>query len=418
MKKIKKISDVVNGHLCTGCGVCAYLAPKTLQMIDFVDLGKRPVPINNDNLLSTETLECCPGAKIERLPKKTDCIEELQTQWGNVFEVWEGYASDTEIRKTGSSGGIITALSQFCLEIKEMDSVLNTISDTDAPHLNKTVKSTNKAQLIEAAGSRYSPSSPCEHLQEIENSKKTCVFVGKPCDVYAVQKARIKRPALDEKLGLTLSFFCAGVPSTNGTIKLMNKMGLTSIKNIISLRYRGNGWPGKWTLKYKEKDQLIQKQMTYAESWGELQKDRQWRCYICPDHVGEFADISVGDPWYREIKEGEDGRSLIIVRTRLGQKILKEAQEQGFVVLEKCDPTILPLSQPNLIQAKNVLWGRLLALKISGASVPNFSGYSLLELWLQKLPIKEKVKSLLGTLKRVYVKGLLFKQTKSHPFNK
>lgn len=412
MKQVKNISDVVEGHLCTGCGVCAYLAPDALQMIDFDEVGKRPVLIEKQTIeeVNSDALDCCPGARIDRLPKNTDCLDELQTQWGNVYEVWEGYASDTEIRNTGSSGGIITALSQYCLEYKGMDSVLNTMADKDSPYLNKTVNSTSKAQLIEAAGSRYSPSSPCEHLKEIENAKGSCVFVGKPCDAYAVNKGRQKNPLLDKKIGLTLSFFCAGVPSTNGTMKLMKKMGLNSIKDLISLKYRGNGWPGHWTIKYKEKGELKQKKLTYAESWGELQKDRQWRCYICPDHIGEFSDISVGDPWYREIKQGDPGRSLIVVRTKLGQKILRGAHEQGFVIIEKSLPNILPRSQPNLIQAKNVLWGRLLALKVSGSSMPVFSGYNLLELWLKNLTLVEKSKSVLGTLKRVYVKGLFFKQ--------
>jgi len=412
MSKVKNIADVVSGHLCAGCGVCSYLAPDALEMVDSIDLGKRPLVKDQlrFNAVSNDILESCPGWKIERLPEKEESIKELQALWGNVYEVWEGYATDKQVRKSGSSGGVITALSQYCLDYEGMGHVVNTAADNKTPYINKTNSSRTKEEMGAAAGSRYSPSSPCENLESIENSSNACVFVGKPCDVYAVHKARIKRPNLDKNLGLVLSFFCAGVPSTRGTLKLMQKMGVKSEKNVQSLQYRGDGWPGLWTVKYQENNELQQQQLTYQESWGELQKDRQWRCYICPDHVGEFADIAIGDPWYRKVKEGEGGRSLIIVRTERGRQILRDAQKQGVIAIQKCTPDILPRSQPNLIVAKNVLWGRLLALRLSGARFPIFTGFKLFELWKTNLTLKEQAKSIIGTAKRVYIKKLLCKQ--------
>ena len=49
------------------------------------------------------------------------------------------------------------------------------------------------------------------------------------------------------------------------------------------------------------------------------------------DHTGEFADISVGDPWYREIREGEAGSSLIIARTEAGRDYITNAIESGAI---------------------------------------------------------------------------------------
>ena len=46
----------------------------------------------------------------------------------------------------------------------------------------------------------------------IQNAPAPCVFIGKPCDVAAVENVRRLRPALDEKVGLTIAIFCAGTP--------------------------------------------------------------------------------------------------------------------------------------------------------------------------------------------------------------
>lgn len=70
------------------------------------------------------------------------------------------------------------------------------------------------------------------------------------------------------------------------------------------------------------------------ESWGFLQKYRPYRCHLCPDGTGEFADISCGDPWYREIKEHETGYSLALARTQRGREILHAAIDAGYAVLK------------------------------------------------------------------------------------
>jgi len=410
MTKLKTIRDVVEGHLCTGCGVCAYLSSDNLEMRDELEYGKRPVlkktaPVNE----SAELFACCPGSHLERLPPLEHNIKSLEKSWGNVLEVWEAFATDEQIRHAGSSGGVLTALSLYCLEQEKMAHIVHTKADPQTPYLNTTACSSNKEKLMAGTGSRYAPSSPCEKLNTIEAANAPCVFIGKPCDVAAVHKARVIRPKLNENLGLVMSFFCAGVPSTAGTVKLMQTQGVSDKNTVTSLRYRGNGWPGLWTVQYQEDGQVKQQQLTYQQSWGELQKDRQWRCYICPDHIGEFADIAIGDPWYREV-QSEQGRSMIVVRTERGRQIVKAAADAGYLVLEEADSKILPQSQPNLEQTKAWLWGRLFALNLAGAAVPKYTGFFLFDFWIKTVSTKEKLKSMLGTFKRVYVKKLREKQ--------
>ncbi|WP_226666441.1 Coenzyme F420 hydrogenase/dehydrogenase, beta subunit C-terminal domain [Microbulbifer aggregans] len=415
MQIIKTIEEVRNFQLCTGCGVCAALERERYAMEDVPEEGIRPRVKEGAPAASGAAFHACPGARLEHDFDKDDRAlnAELGSAWGPVYEVLEGHASDGEIRFAGSSGGAASALALYCLEQRQMRGVLHTSVDPEQPYRNRTVFSRDRAALLAATGSRYAPSSPCTELQQIIDAKGECVFIGKPCDAAAVNAARKQSPQLDENLGLSIAFFCAGVPSTSASLQLAAMQGADSPESIRALRYRGNGWPGVWSLDYMvPADEIAtggeprRRTLSYAESWSFLQRHRQWRCYICPDHTGEFADIAVGDPWYREIIPGEPGSSLIVARTPRGQQILDGAIAAGYLTVTKREASLLPRSQPNLLAARGSLWARLHTLRLFGAAVPRFSGFTLFPFWWRELNFVDKARSIFGTVKRIYRKRL------------
>jgi coenzyme F420 hydrogenase subunit beta len=326
------------------------------------------------------------------------------------MELWEGYASDPEIRLKGSSGGLCTALSLFCLDTGRAGGVLHIGSDPERPWENKTYRSTTKAELISRAGSRYAPASPCDSLKQIEMAPDASVFIGKPCDIAGLKMSQKVMPELENKTALTLGFFCAGTPSTRGTIDLLQAQGIDYC-SLSKLQYRGEGWPGMATATLKGSNHKAM-EMSYMDSWGFVQKYRPFRCYLCPDLTAEQADISVGDPWYRDIEENEPGRSLILIRTEKGRNIFQQAMAKRYVTAEKADPEIIYKSQKNLLGKRQAIWGRILAMKLMGIPVPKLAGFYLFENWLD-LSLKEKARSVVGTLRRIiqrkYYKPLEYK---------
>ncbi|MBX3177320.1 MAG: Coenzyme F420 hydrogenase/dehydrogenase, beta subunit C-terminal domain [Candidatus Hydrogenedentes bacterium] len=384
-------------------------------MVDIEAEGRRP-KINPSHEVGPDALRVCPGVGLAHAPAMPGdpYIPELRSAWGPVLGVWEGYAADPEIRYSGSSGGAATALALYCLEVGGMKHVLHTAARSDAPYLNETVTSRTRADLLRATGSRYAPASPCDGLQTIEDAGGHCVFIGKPCDVAGVQKACKLRPRLDENLGVTIGFFCAGTPSTRGTLELLRRMGVEEPSSLVSLRYRGNGWPGKATAVFRTKRAEESRDLTYQESWGDvLSKHQQWRCKLCADHTGEFADIAVGDPWYRTIEEGEPGRSLILARTERGAMLVLAAAKAGFLEVHDADPGILPSSQPNLLRARGALWGRLLACQLLCVSYPKYVNIPLFKHWCVQLNILQKLKSVLGTIRRILTRNTTLDLRKS-----
>ncbi len=204
-------------------------------------------------------------------------------------------------------------------------------------------------------------------------------------------------------LALVLTFFCAGTPSTRGTLDLIQFMGAEPA-SVETVRYRGDGWPGGFKIRFKKLgSEIVEKFMTYAESWGRLTGYRSLRCNLCPDGLGRLADISCGDAWERMGKD-DPGRSLVLVRTERGREILHRAMAAGYVELERVGSDSVMAAQPDLLQRRREIFGRLLALKLFGVPTPEFPGFSLFRSWSRQ-PFGIQARTLGGTLRRVVKRG-------------
>jgi coenzyme F420 hydrogenase subunit beta len=411
------IAEVVEKRLCTGCGACSGIAPAHFRMVDVPSAGLRPEFTGQADDPKTEALalSVCPGvganalAAINRIAdgsKDAPCPRE----WGPVLEVWEGHAADVETRWRGSSGGAVTALAAHALAAGRAGGVVHVRQKTDNPIENETTISESVAELVATAGSRYAPASPCDRIDEIARRETPVVFIGKPCDVQAIAAASQRDPRLDRNIALTIAIFCAGTPSSNGTRALLDRLGVPEDAAVTGIRYRGEGWPGEMHATYRLPDGTAGKTggISYEEGWGRiLQRHRQWRCHVCADHTGEYADISVGDPWDKP-RGGETtpGSSLIIVRTERGRTFLRRAMAAGELTASRRSRNAIATAQPNLARTRRLLFGRLAGMRIAGMTPPAYPGWRLGWLWLWRASLRDRAGSLLGTIKRVVARRL------------
>ena len=140
---------------------------------------------------------------------------------------------------------------------------------------------------------------------------KKYAFIGKPCDVTVLKNFQKLNPIIAEMIPITMSFFCAGLPSIDAQKKLLEEMGCDS--RVVSLRYRGNGC--------------------------RVMQQRIWKmCRFCLDGIGEMADIACCDAWYltEDNKPNfteADGRNGIICRSNQGVEIVREASALGKLVV-------------------------------------------------------------------------------------
>ncbi|MEQ9259272.1 MAG: Coenzyme F420 hydrogenase/dehydrogenase, beta subunit C-terminal domain [Roseovarius sp.] len=399
------ISSVVACNLCTGCGACAGAFPGLIRMVEDSRAGRRPVvePTPEGRSAAERALALCAGAQTDwRTLDRRDATDEA---WGPVLAAWEGWAGDDEIRHRGSSGGAVTALSLFALQSGAAGGVAHVAAREDDPRRNAAVISTDRAGLLRGAGSRYAQASPLEALAMLQGTVGPVAFTGKPCDIASLQKAMRADANLAARIPLTIAIFCAGAPTLAATDRLLDRLGFPKTARLTDLRYRGKGWPGLMQATWQEADgtEKASEGIPYAEGWGQiLQAHRGWRCRVCADHTGAFADISVGDPWHAPPKGHTDpGRSLIVARTARGRAFVEAAIRAGALVAEPRGRDVIARAQPNLVATNGAVWGRRLAMRALGLAAPRDRGQRLFGLWL-RLPAKAKLQSVLGTWKRAW----------------
>ena len=146
------------------------------------------------------------------------------------------------------------------------------------------------------------------------------------------------------------------------------------------------------------------------DSWGLLAAYRPMRCHLCPDGLGQSADISCGDAWERFTGKPDPGRSIVIVRTERGREILRRALAEKYIELERVGPEAVTAAQPNLLQRRRELFGRLFAMKLLLIPAPSFPGFSLFRSWV-RLPLLRQFQTIVGTLRRFLLRGLWRKRT-------
>lgn len=397
MRKLRTIADVIDWGLCVGCGACASACTHGgVTMTHVEKTGYRPV-FREGCDECRDCIPVCPGARLTA--PTTASSSSVSTEFGDCLEIHEGWATDPEVRRKGSSGGVLSALSLFCLERGGFDGILHAGMDPEQPWRNRNFVSRTREDVLSRTGSRYAPSSPCEGLSTPRPAGRY-VFIGKPCDTAAASALIATSHDCVADVALTLTFFCAGTPSTRGTLSLIEGAGLTT-QGIRRVQYRGEGWPGYFEV--SNADGTVLHRLTYEDSWARLTEHRPLRCNLCPDGLGRLADISCGDAWHR-FSTDDPGRSLILVRTERGRTILRAAAQAGYVTLGPATQRDVLAAQQNLLERRRALFGRLVALTLVGAPIPNFRGFSLLRGWMT-LSVYERARSVVGTLRRALTRG-------------
>ncbi len=404
------VREVLRHDLCAGCGICQSIAGGDRVRVRLDGQGYlRPVIRGQ---IAPEALkviaDVCPGSRV--VHACYDPQARVHPVWGPYLAMRTGYACDAETRFRGSSGGAVSALLIHLLRTGEIDYVVQIAAGADNPLVNAVRLSRTREQVMSCAGSRYAPSSPLTDIGRLLDEPGNFAFVGKPCDVSALRRYALHDPRVGRKVKTMISFMCAGVPSQNATEALVRKMGCDP-QDVRSLRYRGDGWPGYARVVCKDGSEA---KMSYEQSWGTiLTHHLQFRCKICPDGVGEFADVVCADAWECDERgfpafSEREGRSLIISRTSVGERIVQRCIADGELAVDAAPatPEMVRVMQPYQFYRKTVLAPRYLAIRLWGGVHPQVSFKSLLRA-SRCQPFPRHARNFLGMIKRLMMARLV-----------
>lgn len=398
------VDSVVTNGFCSGCGACAGLVGENKIKMTISQQGfLRPVLINKLNPQESSKINVvCPGIRIEQPSSELP----YHSIWGSISSVRTAYATDEELRLSGSSGGVISALAMLLLETHKVDFVAQIAVSEDNPLMNRVQQSRTREDVLRAAGSRYAPAAPLETIEQFLDSDERFAFIGKPCDVAALRALARIDERVDRKVPFMISFMCAGVPSLHGTYALLDQMGV-ALKDLNKFRYRGDGWPGNArAVTYAGRIE----EMDYNSSWGNvLNRHLQFRCKICPDGTGELADIVCADAWYG--KDGypdfdeRDGRSLLLARTSAGEQLIADALRAQ--VIEASDLPVVDIAsmQPYQVNRKQMVLARLIGTLLRRGTLPRYRNLGLIRASLSASKVPW-FRNIVGTFKRAIGENL------------
>ncbi|MBN2286349.1 MAG: Coenzyme F420 hydrogenase/dehydrogenase, beta subunit C-terminal domain [Tissierellales bacterium] len=393
---MNKIDKIIKADLCLGCGLCEAIATKEKCKMGLAENGfYRPLftkPVTREVIKTISN--CCPGISIRNHRDNNDI-------WGKVAEIKEAWSSDPTIRKKGSSGGILTSLAVFLLENKLVDGILQ-VGKSESHYLYNELKiSKTREEVINNASSRYAPALVFDQMKFIlDQNNDKYAFIGKPCDIAGIKNFVQEFPQYKDRVIYHFAIFCAGMPSYNGTKKIIENSGIQD--EPVNLKYRGDGWPGFFEVKFKKNPPY---KVSYNDSWGNvLGKHLGMRCKICPDGIGLLADIVAGDSWntkdgYPDFEES-DGRSFVLIRNKKGTELFQQALAHKAIISKSLEQTKIKEIQ-NYQYLRRLLAGyRILAVQIFTGGLLSFKRLSLFKLSL-KANFFTGISNLLGTAKRL-----------------
>ncbi|MDY6933321.1 MAG: Coenzyme F420 hydrogenase/dehydrogenase, beta subunit C-terminal domain [Spirochaetota bacterium] len=390
----KNITYVVSSGLCLKCGLCYSICPENAIAIKG-GIDKNPI-VNNNCVNCSRCVKVCPGL----IPLSKN---EKETQLGIVRNCYIGYSMDNSIRKSSTSGGIVTSININLLQEANYKGVICIRQKKDNIFENEVILATSIEDILSSKGSRYAPAFVCGGLKDLNIKKgEKYVFVGKPCDIQALTRYETIHRGYNF---LKIALFCSRTPPMTATKEVLDSNNV-DIQEVRRLQYRGNGWPG-WFIAYSSKKDEIKLQKEYLDVWDNILckiKYYNKRCMLCHDCTGEYADISVGDAWLDEYIGNSIGHSVVITRSSIADDIVRENIDRKNIMLGMVNEETVLNSQKSLLNKKNNLFlkrviGKLIFERLPEEDIP-FN------------PSTNDVKRIPGLLKYYILHKLIYRKQK------
>ncbi len=378
------IQDIVKDGLCTGCGTCFSLCPYKAILLEKDDDKGIYVPIISFNKCKKcgICLNVCPGHEVDfsSLNQEIYGCQPKNNLLGNYETSYVGHSLDEKIRFNSSSGGLVSSVLIYALEMGIIDGALVARMHECNPLEPEIFIAKTKEQILSATGSKYCPVPINSGLIKIMEEDGKFAVVGLPCHIHGIRKAEKQNILLREKIVLHIGIFCANSVNFLGTERFLRDHSIDPhLVRIFS--YRGNGWPGRIGVSLQDgSERYIERNSNNNSFFQNLDYKSAFhydymppRCLLCRDLTCELADISFGDAWLPEIIEKDRiGTSLVLARTTKGKNLLRFGCEDDDLALRVIDESDLLRAQN--YRFKNGWYSRFVCLKVLGKSLPRYNG--------------------------------------------
>lgn len=357
---------IVDEGLCHRCGSCAGICPAGVIMPgrDYYPKWDTGDPHCTGCGLCVRV---CPGASFS-FPKHAAAIfggePDLRTPHGAVLKTFLGHATDPSVRGRSTSGGVATALALHLLEKERVRGVFAAVGDAERPWMPRAIVARTREEILDGAYSKY-PACSVNHLfREIRGDRGPFAHIGLPCHVHGLRAMAALDRGIAGKVAVSIGLVCHSCLD-HAALREMLDYYRVNERDLATVRYREGKLPGYICAVSKSGERAF---LPYPSLGPDRYRPNAKecltlffklfsppRCRLCIDAMAEFADIALGDPWYKGWEaEGRlrEGYTLVVARTNRGLEVLEDARRGGAIALEPFPREKLPLIQHAMVHAK------------------------------------------------------------------
>ena len=291
----------------------------------------------------------------------------------------------------------------YLINSGKVDAVLHIKASGSNPVLSDAWISSTEQDVYDGAQSRYGPGASLTPVHRLLDEGRRFAVIGKPCDIAAIRNLQRIDSRAKKQIPYCLSIFCGGTIS----LTMLNRMPVyfgAAPDDLDLFRYRGEGWPGATHMETKDGQSF---DLTYDQSWSDphvpWKYDLQFRCKICPDAIGELADVSCPDGWImkdgKPLHEEAPGVNLMVARSLGGAELVRQAEAAGFLTLAPCSMAELDQMHSDHKPRKTGWPARMLGLRLAGQPAMRVRNFRKLAAVLAAGPM-HSLASLFGTIRR------------------
>ena len=222
-------------------------------------------------------------------------------------------------------------VANWLLEKGVIDAAIVTGVSKESPWIAVPQIATNRREVIASAHTKVTLCPTNSVLNEaLDRGYKRLGVVGLPCHVHGIRKMQLygKQTKLIKSITFVIGMLCGMTRHVRMPEHVIEEALELSMDDVAEVVLHGHQYPGLYAV--TTKDGRIYALNDFARR---LHTDAfiPDRCSVCFEWSAEQADISAGGYVGREAMRGLSGLSAAIVRTDIGEKLMRDAEEANYI---------------------------------------------------------------------------------------
>lgn len=328
-------AEIIDTGLYTQCGTPVGLSNGLLKHQEKNGV-LIPVRTAKEGELPHAAYEGCAARYCNYSELNQSVFGKLPENWfcGVVEDSYIGHATDEHIRRSGASGGVLTATLMHLLETGKIQGAVCLQMSKEQPWRAEPIIARTAEEILSCAGSVYSVTPTNEILGQLEKEEGPLAYIGLPDQVAAIRKLQQMGHPSVRAIKYIFGPYMGTQMRFDAIRSFLRSHGVRSEQEISDLKYRAGEWPGYLQITLKDGRVLKAEKFHYN--------------YLIPffitssslqlvDFTNELTDFSVGDAWSPSYEKRRGGHSVILARSPAAVELLQSMHEQKVLTLNKVD---------------------------------------------------------------------------------